>query len=349
MNKKLSTKQVQKLTNLEKKFKKFRKQLATDENSTENIFGKITNRYKNNEIDYYDFIDQMHSHHKALYEYADYLTSTGIGKIEISDNSVVFTTRKENIRLIFNGKDRRSVPFDMINWGTYESAEKKVFDMLLFDGMVILDIGANIGWCSLLWGKTFKNSTIYAFEPVPENYNYLVSNISLNGLTNIKTHNFGLSDKDGLVEFYFYPGGACLASAKNVIGYKQATAVSCQIKTLDSFAEGLNKIDFIKCDVEGAELLVLKGGVKTIDKFKPIIVLELIYEWSKAFNYHPNDAVSYLKKLGYRAFLPSAHGLKEVKSHLVSDFDLQNYFFLHAKKHKNIINGMRKRVSRAID
>jgi len=342
MSKKNSKTSAHKLTNLEKKLKKFRKHLATDEDLKQNLFRELKSQYENKDIDFYDLIDQMQSYNKMLYQYAEYLSDTGIGKIEISDNNVFFTTRETNISLVFNGKDRRGVPFDMMNLGSYEKQESVLFDKLINDGMVILDVGANIGWYSLLWGKKFRNVKIHAFEPIVETCNYLIANVVLNGLTNVTVHNFGLSDREEEVKFYYYPGGACLASARNVIGYEQARQVSCLVKTLDSIENfvGTENIDLIKCDVEGAELLMLRGGVKAIARYHPIIALELIYEWSAAFNYHPNEAIDFLRYLNYRVFLPHNNGLQEVDNHIASDFERQNYFFLHAEKHKKIINKM---------
>lgn len=106
------------------------------------------------------------------------------------------------------------------------------------------------------------------------------------------------------------------------------------VKKLDSINELVtNKIDLIKCDVEGAEFNVIIGGTDTIIKNLPIIVLELFHEWSHAFKYHPDQAIDFLKNLGYRVFLPLNGGMEEVSKYFPNDFDRQNYFFLHNEKH----------------
>lgn len=92
--------------------------------------------------------------------------------------------------------------------------------------------------------------------------------------------------------------------------------------------------------MEGAELLVLQGGADVIAQYKPVIALELIYEWCKPFNYLPNDLINYLKKLGYKSFLPEGDKLIEFQTHVKSDYANQNYFFLHGLRHKNMIKNL---------
>jgi hypothetical protein len=65
---------------------------------------------------------------------------------------------------------------------------------------------------------------------------------------------------------------------------------------------GLNRLDFIKIDVEGAEKLVIDGGINTIKSLKPIIYCELLRKWSAKFGYHPQDVVKLLAEIGYKCF-----------------------------------------------
>lgn len=66
--------------------------------------------------------------------------------------------------------------------------------------------------------------------------------------------------------------------------------VQCKLRTLDDYtAETKIRVDFIKCDVEGAELLVFKGAIDTIARDKPVIFSEILRKWSAKFNYNPNE------------------------------------------------------------
>jgi hypothetical protein len=78
----------------------------------------------------------------------------------------------------------------------------------------------------------------------------------------------------------------------------------------------LKRIDFIKCDVEGAELNVLKGASNLFKSRElPIIKLEIYSEWTKSYGYEPRDIIRYLEDIAnYRAFYISKQGIVEVKS-----------------------------------
>jgi hypothetical protein len=109
------------------------------------------------------------------------------------------------------------------------------------------------------------------------------------------------------------------------------------VRTIDEFsAEKGLKVDFIKCDVEGAELFVFQGGVKTISRDKPVIFTEMVRKWSAKFNYHPNQIIELLRGIGYRCFRAEGNALVEFP---VMDENTAetNFFFLHALKHAGLI------------
>ena len=111
----------------------------------------------------------------------------------------------------------------------------------------------------------------------------------------------------------------------------------CKVTTLDEFTEKFSlKLDFIKCDVEGAELLVFKGGEKTIARELPIIFSEILRKYSSKFNYNPNDIFTFFRSLGYRAFTVKEEYLTEFKEMDESTIET-NFFFLHEFKHSNKI------------
>ena len=79
---------------------------------------------------------------------------------------------------------------------------------------------------------------------------------------------------------------------------------NCEVCTLDDYLseKHLDRIDFIKLDVEGAELPALLGGLRTLQKFHPKIHVEFFREWTEAFGYTAKDLISCLQSLGYKHF-----------------------------------------------
>lgn len=309
----------------------------------ENPMQELVSMYQNGIIEKYDFIDKMQSFNKTLFYISERLKHTDIGEIQIRDGLLLFTTRKDNINLVFNGLDRRGVPFDILNFSNYEAEDEEILFSLLDNDAVILDIGANIGWYSLLFSKRRPQSRIYAFEPIADTYRYLVANLTLNGTSNVNSFNFGLSEKTGSLTYYYFPGGSVLASEKNLINCSKAKKVACKVDSLDHFisAQEIDKIDLIKCDVEGAELSVIKGGFNSIGKFLPVIFMELFERWSLQFNYHPNDVINLLSNIGYQCFLANnLNKLDFCPIYKETKEERLNFFFLHSEKHKDLINKM---------
>ncbi|MDN3508493.1 MAG: FkbM family methyltransferase [Candidatus Neptunochlamydia sp.] len=306
---------------------------------------KLRNQLESQEIDFYEFLNSMYQWNKNLHLTSQNLTHTGIEKIELTDSCVTYTTKRLGIKLIFDGKDRRGVPFELLSFGGYESNELALFDNILNDDSILFDVGANIGWYALNWSKQFPNSTIYAFEPIPQTYDFLKTNAIINGSKNIHPYQLALSNSSGSKPYYFTPESSVLASEKNILEYKNAKKINVTTTTIDGFIENtkIKKLDLIKCDVEGAELNSIKGALKTIKNYQPIVVLELFHEWSKWFDYHPNEAFSLLAKFGYSAFLPEKGFLEKVDSYQSEDFSKQNYFFLHNQTHEKLIQRFSKR------
>ena len=289
-------------------------------------------------IDKPAFIRNMYEdHHAALFDYAAYLAQTNVRKIEIEDGSVVMTSRDRGIRIACTQGDYRVSPFETLNFFDYEKDESEMMEKLVADGDNFFDVGANIGWYSINMAAARRAATVYAFEPLPTTYAHLQTNLGLNATHNVKSFNFGLSDQAGEFTFYYPPEGSGNASSVNLTGRSDVRSFQCQVRTLDEFTrENGTRVDFIKCDVEGAELLVFKGGMETIARDKPVVLSEILRKWSAKFGYHPNDILELFRGLGYQAY--TAHGglLREFGT--VDEHTLEtNYFFLHPERHAALL------------
>jgi FkbM family methyltransferase len=311
-----------------------------------NKINKTIELYKKEVIDKSIFIKDMYAtHHSKLYEYAEYLHKTDIEKITIENNRVITTSRKHGIKIECDSGDHRIAPIEVLNFFDYEKDESDMIENLICFGSEkknFFDIGANIGWYSIMVAKSNRNVLVHSFEPIPKTYQSLVKNVDLNSLPNISTHNFGFSDKSGEFDFYYYPEGSGNASSANVTGRSDTEVVKCKVKTLDEYINESNEqIDFIKCDVEGAELLVFKGGIDAIKNSKPIVFSEILRKWSQKFNYNPNEIFELFYKLGYLSFTINGSFLESFYKMNESTQET-NFFFLHQKKHSDLIDKFTK-------
>jgi hypothetical protein len=152
-------------------------------------------------------------------------------------------------------------------------------------------------------------------------------------LANVTAYNFGFSNGTGEFDFYYYEEGSGNASSANVSDREDVQVCQCKLQTLDDFAaETQTKVDFIKCDVEGAELLVYLGGLQTIKRDKPIVFSEILRKWSAKFDYHPNEIFKLFSDEGYQAFTVKDGSLKEFFQ--MNELTVEtNFFFLHKQKH----------------
>jgi len=302
----------------------------------------VKTEYKNGTLSKPDYIDQMHDLHKVLFEYASFLSGTDIRHIEISDDSVIMTSRAAGIKLVCDKDDKRIIPIEILNFDFYEKENIEMVLDLIQDGMNVFDIGANIGWYSLNVAKARMDVKLFAFEPIPKTFQYLQKNLALNNARNVQVFNFGFSNEEKDVTFFYTPEGSGNTSLANLSGSPAVEKIHSKVKKMDQFtAEHQVRVDFIKCDVEGAELFVYLGGIDTLKRDKPIIFTEMLRKWSAKFNYHPNEIIELIKKHDYRCFVVKGRSLMEFYT-MDENTEETNFFFLHSAKHAHIISGLAK-------
>jgi len=296
----------------------------------------VRNEYTTGKITKPKFIDRMYGFHATLFDYAEYLRNTDISRIEISDDSVILTTRSA-IKFSCMSRDKRLPPLESLNFGAYEKQETAFLVKLATNSSTILDIGANIGWYSLAFAKAYPQAIIHSFEPIPHTFSALKKNIGLNGFTNIHAHQFGFSDHNDTLTFFYYPEGSGNASSANLTGSKHTEKIICKVRMMDTFVrESKTRIDLVKCDVEGAELFVFRGGMDTIIRDTPIVFSEILRKWSKKFHYDPNEIITLFVKAGYGCFTINDTRLRKF-SVMNDETKDTNFLFLHTKKHAGVI------------
>lgn len=279
------------------------------------------------------YIDAMFEKHRGLFEYISLLRHTDIESIEIKSDGILWRSRPHGLRWFTATPDKRSAPFEILNFDHYEPEYFDMMTRLIDSGMTIMDIGANIGWYSLNFVKAVSGVKVWAFEPVPQTFKQLEKNINLNTLS-IQTFNFGFSDRPGFFDFFVDPDLSTSASSVNITGLADIKPIACKLETLDAFAESHDlKPDFIKCDVEGAELLVFRGGQKTISQFIPIVCTEMLRKWAARYEYHPNEIIDWFGNWGYNCYYIEGGVLVQLLQ-MDETTEATNFIFLHREKHK---------------
>lgn len=159
---------------------------------------------------------------------------------------------------------------------------------------VFVDIGANIGYHSLYIANSFRSSQCISFEPNPFIFRQLLRNIELNSLENISAFSLAVGSQGGYVEFYSqnetsYNRGLSSIQHNTDLG-KNYSKINVEIIAIDGFLDDKIKdnVSAIKIDTQGHEYQILLGAIKTIQKWKPVI----IFEFESDYHDNPTKAMS---------------------------------------------------------
>lgn len=161
---------------------------------------------------------------------------------------------------------------------------------------VALDVGANVGLISVPLTKNFKK--VISVECIPITYECLHYNLENYAYNSFEALNFALSDSIGNIEVAIPQHNGTIASSgwasissERKDSFQEKILLNIKCRTIDSL--NLERLDFLKIDVEQAEMMVIKGGLSTIKKFKPVIE----FENKRGEN---NSVISLLEAFGYK-------------------------------------------------
>lgn len=276
---------------------------------------ELKDQYLSNQIIKPDYLDEMNALHRTLFDYSELISNSIAKKIEITENGVIIELKDTNIKLYSIKDDKGIIPMVILNFGEYEERLWNKALTLLNNPRTVIDIGGNIGYFSLYFANKLPNAKFHCFEPIPNTYTYLEKNLQINNSKNIAAYNIGFTNKKQAIEMFYNPEGSGGSSMRDLLGASCTKKITCEFATLDDFVRenNIDNIDFIKCDVEGAEKFVFEGAINTIKKHKPIIFSEMLRKWSAKFDYHPNDIIKFFDNIDYKCFAISADSIEEIK------------------------------------
>jgi FkbM family methyltransferase len=214
----------------------------------------------------------------------------------------------------------------LLTYSERETAESVVMRKFVRPGDTALDVGVYWGLYTVFMSRLVgENGTVHSFEPNEK----LVPSLALTAqsLPNVRLHNIALSDRNGEVSFFVPKHDASMASLTDWTRGRAGDVeeLKCKMMRLDDLVneQTVSVPDFIKCDVEGAELAVFKGAVETLNRpDAPIIFFEVNPEATTATGNEPDTCFKFLESLSsarYRFFqmkeleLEAINGFKDLR------------------------------------
>lgn len=231
--------------------------------------------------------------------------------------SIVFFFNKINLKV-----NRSNYMGGMMLWtGFHHLNEILYLEKYLKKDMTFVDVGANQGEFTLFAAFKLTDGLVISFEPLGKNLKSLFENISLNNFSNISINQFGLSNKNEKLPIYTSENKLLHSGVHEGLSsiYKTDDRSILEevvdIKVFDiEYFDKIQKLDFVKIDIEGAELYCLKGMEKSINKFRPQILIEINDETFRAAGYTKRELLNYIKTLNY-----SVNEIRKGKLRIVSN------------------------------
>jgi len=210
-----------------------------------------------------------------------------------------------------------------------------------------MTIDMNIGFYSCGYAQIFRggNCQIHAFEAVSKTHQRLQHNVNANGFeASIKAYHIALGEKPETLKMYISGEGETsnAVSEMNIrqedaddMASKKGTTEHVEMTTLDHWQEKVNlsQCDFVKIDVEGAELFVFRGGRRFLDQFRPIIYGEFNTYWLQNVGLTFGDVMTFFDSFDYRYFWSRKRHFHQVTaSFLEGSIDHGDYLLVPKEK-----------------
>lgn len=263
-------------------------------------------------------------------------------KVKLPPSGTLNLKLSKNKSLIFQTNQTNYLT-QLLFWNGYLKFEyTPIFLKLVKKTSTFYDIGANIGYYSLLAAAHNDRIKVVGFEPALGPLHYFKKNVAANGYaTKIKIEPIALSDGEGEIEFHETKSKKYQYLEHNLAGDGSAIkdeggnfiTRKVQTLTLDDYVRQSNEtnIDLIKMDTEGTEHLILKSAAYVLAEYKPVIICETL------FNTTESQLEEIMVAHGYEFYSHVGDGLEKVTTLLrEKDNGVRNCFFVHPSKYQYI-------------
>jgi FkbM family methyltransferase len=225
--------------------------------------------------------------------------------------------------------------------------ETSLLPRLVEPGDVCIDVGANFGQYTVPLSRIVGPSgRVLSFEPVPYSGRVLRRVVARTGLSNVTIHDVAASDHEGSVRMsvpsagarVFQFGLAHVSPDADGGDDGESRTSDARCVTLDDYLadEDLARLSFLKIDVEGAELMVLRGARRLLDTARPIVLCEVEERHTARYQHRPADVLELLVNHGYEAYVARGEQLSRVDE---LDDSNNNYFFVPPER-AGVLDGL---------
>jgi FkbM family methyltransferase len=241
---------------------------------------------------------------------------------------VVFPVKLPDGRSFFYSATPNDVIARALYWRglkDWESETIPVFYKMAQSAQIVLDIGANTGFYTLLACTANPNARVIAFEPVPRVYEKLMEHIRINHFDDrCEAHRMAVSNFVGTAQMHVPFGDLPTSASLNTDGFRgfSGTLVEVPVTTVDAVM-GDQPVDLAKIDVEGFEPQVLVGMRMTLRRFRPALFIECLPDGPY------REVEEILKNLGYQIYLLSHNGPIQVEQVVPRRVYHENFLFIH--------------------
>lgn len=250
-----------------------------------------------------------------------HLPRTGLTSIALPDAKI--------LKLDATGEDWIPTQLFWRGWQGYEPEVTSLFYLLSQRAQTVFDVGAHIGFFSILAGLANPAAEVFAFEPLGQVFLRLTHNVALNGLTNVRCFRMAAGATEGVEEFYFPDGNEPVSSSLRSdmllesLGPENVRHVPVAVVTLDEIVarHGVGCVSLIKLDTERTEHDVLAGCRATLQRDRPEIICEV---WPDAGNQRQLEDV--LRPLHYRFYQLRPEG-PSARTEIIGSTQYLNYLF----------------------
>ncbi len=211
--------------------------------------------------------------------------------------------RRWGVRMFLPGKWRGFGKFIFAFREHYEP-ELTYLEKVLSPGKTFIDAGANFGVYTLVAGKIVgETGRVLAFEPSVQSFPVLHHNVALNGLMNASAYRLALSEKSG--KAWLYHGRDPVQNSLGRDPSSSGEGEEVDTESLDNVLRkaGVEHVDVIKLDVEGAEEMILRGAMRTLTVDRPVVIFEVNEAAARGLGLSPQGARELLRSLDYQVFV----------------------------------------------